>query len=84
MSDLIGGGITPVTYNPQGLYSTIIIKDKPYIKDILKQIKDEINELNSRKCYETYAAECPWEEMKEKVFKIINKHLQEVEDNGGQ
>ena len=76
MSDLIGGGITPVTYNSQGLYSTIIIKDKLYVKDVLEKIKEEIK------------IECAWDYNCnvhiDKILEIIDKHLQEVEDNGGQ
>ena len=72
MSDLVGGGITPVTYNPTTITTWVAVNEKIYAKDILEKVKDGINNLNSRKCYETYAAECSWEEMKEKVFNIID------------
>ena len=78
MSDLVGGGITPITYNPTTITTWVTVNEKTYVKDILEKVKDEINKLNSRKCYETYATECPWEKMKEKVFKIIDKHIEEV------
>ena len=76
MSDLVGGGITPITYNSATIMTWVPVDEKTYAKDILEKIKDEINDLNSRKCYETYAAERPWDEMKYKVFEIIDKHIE--------
>lgn len=76
MSDLIGGGIIPITYNPTTITTWVTVNEKTYAKDILEKIKNEIDNLNSRKCYETYAAERPWDEMKNKVFEIFDKYME--------
>lgn len=76
MSDLIGGGIIPITYNPTTITTWVTVNEKTYAKDILEKIKNEIDNLNSRKCYETYAVERPWDEMKNKVFEIFDKYME--------
>ena len=51
------------------------IKDNAKLKEVITNIKNDIDVLNSRKCYEAYAIERPWNEMKDKVFEIFDKYL---------
>lgn len=46
------------------------------LKEAVEKIKADIDVLNSRKCYETYAVERPWDEMKNKVFEIFDKYME--------
>ena len=78
MSDLIGGGITPITYNPTTISTWVAVNEKTYAKDILEKIKEEINDLDLGFADEEYRTGVAYGIMK--ITDIINKHLQEVDD----
>ena len=76
---LVGGGITPITYNPATITTVVTVNKKTYTKDILEKIKEELE--TEIPCYDEVV---PFHRGIRKglefAIKHIDKHLEEVEN----